>query len=49
MERIHGVLCNQHGDLLGQKYYPIHLHFFNIYSRGPHIATGLQGGTRWQG
>lgn len=43
MEIIHDVLRNQHGDLLGHKYYCIRLHFFNIYSHGLHVAAASQG------
>ena len=49
MERIHDVLCNQHGDLLGHKYYRIRLHFLIFIHMVCTLPQACGERTRWQG
>ena len=43
MEIIHDVLCNQHGDLLGHRYYCIRLHFSEYLFTWSAHCHGLAG------
>lgn len=49
MEIIHDALCNQHGDLLGHKYYHIHLHFLIFIHMACTLPQACRERTRQQG